>query len=119
MLEGLDDLGGGGEGGHDPSTAEAIVLDAGGDMQPLPMAVRVVPAANAAKAALDAGDRSLRSIVGRLGTRVLAEHEWRAFDPDRDTLVQASAVTFIFVAVMAAYLGGLDAAFNWFVKQLL
>ena len=39
--------------------------------------------------------------------------------PDRDTLVQASAVTFIFVAVMAAYLGGLDAAFNWFVKQLL
>jgi preprotein translocase SecE subunit len=39
--------------------------------------------------------------------------------PDRDTLVQASAVTFIFVAVMAAYLGALDAAFNWFVKQLL
>jgi preprotein translocase SecE subunit len=39
--------------------------------------------------------------------------------PDRDTLVQASAVTFIFVAVMAAYLGGLDAAFNWFVKQIL
>ena len=33
--------------------------------------------------------------------------------PDRDTLVQASAVTFIFVAVMAAYLGALDAAFNW------
>ena len=39
--------------------------------------------------------------------------------PDRDTLVQASAVTFLFVAVMAAYLGALDAAFNWFVKQLL
>ncbi len=39
--------------------------------------------------------------------------------PDRDTLVQASAVTFIFVAVMAAYLGALDAAFNWFVQQLL
>jgi preprotein translocase SecE subunit len=39
--------------------------------------------------------------------------------PDRDTLVQASAVTFIFVAVMAAYLGGLDAAFNWLVKQIL
>jgi preprotein translocase SecE subunit len=38
--------------------------------------------------------------------------------PDRDTLVQASAVTFIFVAIMAAYLGALDAAFNWFVKQL-
>jgi preprotein translocase SecE subunit len=39
--------------------------------------------------------------------------------PDRDTLIQASAVTFIFVAVMAAYLGALDAAFNWFVKQLI
>jgi preprotein translocase SecE subunit len=39
--------------------------------------------------------------------------------PDRDTLVQASAVTFIFVAVMAAYLGALDAAFNWLIKQLI
>jgi preprotein translocase SecE subunit len=39
--------------------------------------------------------------------------------PDRDTLVQASAVTLIFVVIMAAYLGALDAAFNWFIKQLL
>jgi preprotein translocase SecE subunit len=39
--------------------------------------------------------------------------------PDRDTLVQASAVTIIFVAVMAAYLGGLDAAFNWLIKQII
>jgi preprotein translocase SecE subunit len=39
--------------------------------------------------------------------------------PDRDTLVQASAVTLIFVVIMAAYLGGLDAAFNWIVKQIL
>lgn len=39
--------------------------------------------------------------------------------PDRDTLVQASAVTIIFVAVMAAYLGALDATFNWLIKQLL
>ena len=39
--------------------------------------------------------------------------------PDRDTLVQASAVTFIFVAVMAAYLGALDAAFNWLIQQIL
>jgi preprotein translocase SecE subunit len=39
--------------------------------------------------------------------------------PDRDTLVQASAVTFIFVAIMAAYLGGLDAAFNWLIKQII
>ena len=39
--------------------------------------------------------------------------------PDRDTLVQASAVTLIFVAVMAAYLGALDAGFNWLVKQII
>ena len=39
--------------------------------------------------------------------------------PDRDTLVQASVVTIIFVAVMAAYLGALDAAFNWLIKQII
>jgi preprotein translocase SecE subunit len=39
--------------------------------------------------------------------------------PDRDTLVQATAVTVIFVAVAAAYLGALDAAFNFLVKQIL
>jgi preprotein translocase SecE subunit len=39
--------------------------------------------------------------------------------PDRDTLVQASAVTLIFVALMGAYLGLLDAAFNWLVKQII
>lgn len=39
--------------------------------------------------------------------------------PDRDTLVQASAVTIIFVTIMAAYLGALDAAFNWLIKQII
>jgi preprotein translocase SecE subunit len=39
--------------------------------------------------------------------------------PDRDTLVQASAVTLIFVVIMAAYLGALDAAFNWLVQRLI
>jgi preprotein translocase SecE subunit len=39
--------------------------------------------------------------------------------PDRDTLVQASAVTVIFVAVMAAYLGALDAAFNWLIQRII
>jgi preprotein translocase SecE subunit len=39
--------------------------------------------------------------------------------PDRDTLVQASAVTLIFVIVMAAYLGALDFVFNEFVQLLL
>lgn len=39
--------------------------------------------------------------------------------PDRDTLIQATAVTILFVAIAAAYLGALDAAFNWLIKQIL
>lgn len=39
--------------------------------------------------------------------------------PDRDTLVQATAVTIIFVAVAATYLGVLDFVFNELIKQIL
>jgi preprotein translocase subunit SecE len=39
--------------------------------------------------------------------------------PDRDTLVQATAVTIIFVTVAAAYLGALDALFNQIIKRIL
>jgi preprotein translocase SecE subunit len=39
--------------------------------------------------------------------------------PDRETLIQATAVTILFVAIAAAYLGALDAAFNWLIKQIL
>jgi preprotein translocase SecE subunit len=39
--------------------------------------------------------------------------------PDRDTLIQATAVTVIFVAIAAAFLGALDALFNEIVKQIL
>jgi preprotein translocase SecE subunit len=39
--------------------------------------------------------------------------------PDRDTLVQASAVTIVFVAVAAAYLGALDAAFNFLIQRII
>src|SRR6201996_7099544 len=39
--------------------------------------------------------------------------------PDRETLVQATAVTIIFVAVAAAYLGALDALWNWLIKQVI
>jgi preprotein translocase SecE subunit len=39
--------------------------------------------------------------------------------PDRDTLIQASAVTLVFITVAAAYLGVLDAAFNWLVQRVL
>jgi preprotein translocase SecE subunit len=39
--------------------------------------------------------------------------------PDRETLIQASAVTVIFIAVAAAYLGALDALFNWLVQRII
>lgn len=39
--------------------------------------------------------------------------------PDRETLIQATAVTVLFVAVAAAYLGALDAFFNFLIKQIL
>ena len=39
--------------------------------------------------------------------------------PDRETLIQATAVTILFVAVAAAYLGALDAVFSWLIKQIL
>jgi preprotein translocase SecE subunit len=39
--------------------------------------------------------------------------------PDRETLIQASMVTVIFIAVAAAYLGALDAFFNWLVQRLI
>ena len=39
--------------------------------------------------------------------------------PDRETLIQASAVTIVFVAVAAAYLGALDAVFNFLIKRIL
>jgi preprotein translocase SecE subunit len=39
--------------------------------------------------------------------------------PDREMLVQATAVTIIFVAVAAAYLGALDALFNWLIKEVI
>ncbi|MFL5871115.1 MAG: preprotein translocase subunit SecE [Solirubrobacterales bacterium] len=39
--------------------------------------------------------------------------------PDRETLIQASTITVVFIAILAAYLGVLDAIFNWAVKQIL
>ncbi len=39
--------------------------------------------------------------------------------PDRETLIQASAVTLIFIAVAAAYLGVLDGIFSQLIKIVL
>ena len=39
--------------------------------------------------------------------------------PDRETLIQATAVTLVFVIVAALYLGVLDLAFNWLVQRVI
>jgi preprotein translocase SecE subunit len=39
--------------------------------------------------------------------------------PDRDTLIQATAVTILFVVIAAVYLGALDALFDFLIKQIL
>jgi preprotein translocase SecE subunit len=62
-------------------------------------------------------DRQRGGVIGFFAScwAELKKVQW----PDRDTLVQATAVTVIFVAVAATYLGALDAAFNFLVKQIL
>jgi preprotein translocase SecE subunit len=64
-----------------------------------------------------AAERQRRGVFAFLAScwAELRKVQW----PDRDTLVQASAVTIIFVAVAAAYLGALDAVFNFLIKQIL
>jgi preprotein translocase SecE subunit len=57
---------------------------------------------------------------GVMGFLVSCMQELRKVQwPDRDTLVQATAVTIIFVAAAAAYLGALDSAFNFLIQQIL
>jgi preprotein translocase SecE subunit len=64
-----------------------------------------------------AEDRSRGAIIGFLAScwAELKRVQW----PDRETLVQASAVTLVFVAIAAAYLGALDAVFNFLIKRIL
>jgi preprotein translocase SecE subunit len=64
-----------------------------------------------------AADRQRGGVIGFLAScwAELKKVQW----PDRDTLVQASAVTLAFVAIVGAYLGALDAVFNQLVKLVL
>ena len=64
-----------------------------------------------------AAQRQRGGVIGFLAScwAELKKVQW----PDRDTLVQATAVTIIFVAVAAAYLGALDALFNFLIKRIL
>jgi preprotein translocase SecE subunit len=62
-------------------------------------------------------DRQRGGVIGFLLScwAELRKVQW----PDRETLVQATAVTVLFVAVAGAYLGALDSAFSFLVKQIL
>jgi preprotein translocase SecE subunit len=64
-----------------------------------------------------AAERSRGGVIGFFVScwAELKKVQW----PDRDTLVQATAVTIIFVAVAATYLGLLDVVFNELVKRIL
>lgn len=62
-------------------------------------------------------ERSRGGVIGFLVScwQELKKVQW----PDRDTLIQATAVTILFVAVAAVYLGALDAAFDFLIKRIL
>jgi preprotein translocase SecE subunit len=64
-----------------------------------------------------AAERQRGGVMGFLAScwAELRKVQW----PDRDTLVQATAVTVVFVAVAAAYLGALDAVFNFLIQRII
>ncbi len=64
-----------------------------------------------------AAERQRGGVMGFLAScwAELRKVQWS----DRDTLVQATAVTIVFVAVAAAYLGALDAAFNFLIQRII
>jgi molybdopterin-guanine dinucleotide biosynthesis protein A len=67
---------------------DAVILQTPGAprRQVLPLAIREHAAAIAARAALEASDRSLTGFVDRLRTLELRSDEWRALDPAGDTI---------------------------------
>jgi len=63
-----------------------VSLSDGGRERPLPCALRNAPAAEAARALLEAGRRSLRELLAAVTTVVIDEPTWTALDPERRTL---------------------------------
>jgi molybdopterin-guanine dinucleotide biosynthesis protein A len=68
----------------DPSV-DVVVLENGGRLQPLPLALRTVPAMAAAKRLVAAGERRLGALIEALAIAVIDEPTWREFDPDGRT----------------------------------
>jgi len=68
------------------AAVDAVALQDGDRLRPLPSLVSVVPAREAAHALLHAGERSLRSLLDGLRIAVIDEPTWTALDPTRGTL---------------------------------
>jgi molybdopterin-guanine dinucleotide biosynthesis protein A len=61
---------------------DAVVLERDGLRRPLPLVARARPVRDAARAILGSdGEHSLRALLDRLETRVIAEAHWAALDP--------------------------------------
>ena len=62
-------------------------------------------------------ERQRSGVIGFLVScwQELKKVQW----PDRDTLIQATAVTVLFVAIAAVYLGALDALFDFLIQRIL
>jgi len=69
----------------------------------------------ATKAPVQAKERGAVMSFFQSVIKELQKVQW----PDRDTLVQASVVTVLFVAIAAAYLGALDAVFSKLVDVFI
>jgi len=72
-----------------PDIDAAVLADPGDATrrQPVPLAIRVEPGRTAATAALDAGDRSLVRLLGRLRVVEVPVDRWLPLDPEAHTLV--------------------------------
>jgi molybdopterin-guanine dinucleotide biosynthesis protein A len=68
------------------SDAEAVALQVGNDIRPLPCVLRTAPAVDTAHFLLHAGRRSLLDLLHGLRTTVLEDQAWRALDPEGLTL---------------------------------
>jgi molybdenum cofactor guanylyltransferase len=68
------------------SGADAVALQDGDRLRPLPLALRSAPAREAAHALLHAGERRLRALPEALRTAVIDEPTWVGLDPERATL---------------------------------
>jgi molybdopterin-guanine dinucleotide biosynthesis protein A len=70
-----------------PSVGDAAVLLDDGEARPLPMALRRLPALDAAEQAIGGGERSLRQLLARLRVETIAEPSWRRLDASADSLI--------------------------------